>query len=42
MVVIPFQQTLAFQMPGQAMGNRVAELIQFAVGRGFAPAEPRG
>jgi len=24
------QQTLAFQMPGQAMGNRVAELIRFA------------
>jgi len=34
---ILFQQTLAFQMPGQATSKGVAELIEFAVGRGFNP-----
>jgi hypothetical protein len=36
---LTFQQTLAFQIPSQATGNGVAELIEFAVGRGFNPAE---
>ena len=40
--VIPFQQSLAFQIPGQTMGNGVGELIEFAVGWGFNPAEPCG
>ena len=39
---ISLQQTLAFQIPGQATGNGVAELIEFAVGRRFDPAKPRG
>jgi hypothetical protein len=29
---ISFQQTLAFQIPGQAIDNGMAELIEFAVG----------
>jgi len=40
--VIPFQQSLAFQTPSQTMGNGVGELIEFAVGWGFNPAEPCG
>jgi hypothetical protein len=39
---ISLQQALAFQIPGQATGNGVAELIEFAVGRGFNPAKPCG